>query len=144
MKSTFALALTVALPLAAAIASPPVLAAEPETEQVYLEARVSKGKEVLIQPHALVRVGAPAELSVPLAPSGPRFTLKYLVRHAVDAGFVVTIKGLVDAREVAKGTLLVAREGSAVMTLSAGGYTWEITGERMTPVMLERRRSQRR
>jgi hypothetical protein len=109
-------------------------------DQIYFEAKVVKDAVTVTEPHALVKVGADAELSVgPHAAGEPRFTLKYTVRPAVD-GVLVIVTGLVDGRIVASGTLAVTRERATAATLQGGGYAWNVTGAWMTPELMKRRK----
>jgi hypothetical protein len=139
-KAFVALLATTCALLTPEMSGPPAAQAETAAiDQVYFEARITRDASTVTEPHALVKVGADAELSVgPKAAGDPRFTLKYTVRPAVEDSALVIVTGLVDGRIVASGTLAVRRDRATAAALQGGGYRWNVTGEWMTPELVNR------
>jgi hypothetical protein len=116
-----------------------------DAEQVYFEATISKGEEMVSRPQALVRVGARADLGIGRKnPEGPRFGLRYVVDQPPNADMTATVTGFVDGHEVATGTLHFTGAQTAGLTLDGGGYTWQVNAEPMSAELMTRRRARRR
>jgi hypothetical protein len=115
-------------------------------EQLYFEAAVLKGKKVIAQPHALVKVGALAKLAFEVREEGGgerRLALHYRVDRASGSAFTVTITALADGQEVASRSLALSREEGAAATFEGGGLAWEIAVEHLTPERLKQRQKNR-
>ena len=118
----------------------PAEEAEAEAEQVYFEAAVSKGKRVLAEPHALVKVGADAKLSFGTKDDDrPRLRLQYRVDQPSASSFSAAITALVDGKKVASRDLAFTRKQGASVTLEGGGYSWTVSVEHVTPELLKSR-----
>jgi hypothetical protein len=128
-------------------AAPRAEAGTTDVDQVYFEATIAKGGDVLSRPQALVKVGAKAVLGMRASSAtGPRFGLQYVVDQPANADMTATVTGLVDGHEVAIGTLHFPSDGgqAVAMTLEGGGYTWQFNAEPVSTETIARRRSERR
>jgi len=136
MKNAVALFATGTL---VALLAPAGRADDPPPESVYFEARIfddAEKPQTTLDLHALVKVGADAELSAPSKDG--RFTLEYTVRPGADGTFLVIATGLRDGRIVTAGAMTIAHDGRTIRDLQGGGFTWRITGERATPELQNR------
>ncbi|HEY0712375.1 MAG TPA: hypothetical protein VGF45_06860 [Polyangia bacterium] len=149
MKRAAALAFAFLLtPLAVFAGETAVVNSTEPVDQIYFDATISKEGRPVTQPHALVRVGSTAQLSLgPKSTTGPRLGLRYVVPPAGDTNTPVTVAGLIDGREVVSGPIEVggvAGRDSAGVTLDGGGYTWRVHALRMSAETIRRRQLPRR
>jgi hypothetical protein len=123
---------------------PPVIDTGP-VDQIYFDATISKEGRPVTQPHALVRVGSTAQLSLGRkTATGPRLGLRYVVPPANDPTAPITVAGLLDGREVVSAPINivdVASGYSAGVTIDGGGYTWRVHALRMTAESLRHRQT---
>jgi hypothetical protein len=114
-----------------------------EIEQVFVEATVLKSGKVVSKPNLLVRLGEQAEIAMPPKNgSEPRLGLKFRAEAPTEAERKAVVTGVVDGKDAAAATLRYSKEGEAKADFDGGGYSWSVRVARMTPQLLERKKSE--
>jgi hypothetical protein len=125
--------------IVASVVSLPAGGRAESTPQAYFEVTVSKDGKLVGKPHALVRVGADANLTFAGEDAAaPRLGLRYRVEQRDASVLAATVTALVGGKPVSTFTLPFTREQAGAGSFAGGGYTWHVAARFATPELLAR------